>query len=63
MTFEEQRDALLMEARVQAFTHIGKQHETLEDAIEKMPNEFWNLSMEEKDEVEKRLTKYFKDNV
>ncbi len=53
---------LIAEALVSGLTHVAKNHPNLKTAIEKMPIEFWSrLNNHQRDEVEKRLKKFFKE--
>jgi hypothetical protein len=56
-------EELLSKVRIEAFVHYGKKYESLKEAIESMPMDFWTLlTEEEKDKVEHFLKKYFKEN-
>lgn len=58
----ETPEELILEAYISSLTHIGKNYLDLETAIENMPIEFWSkLGSKERDEVEKRLKKYFRE--
>lgn len=51
---------LIMNVYVQTFVHIGKQYDSLEDALTNMPQEFWSkLDMPHRDKVERLLKEYF----
>lgn len=53
--------ASIMEAFVQAFVHVGKEHGSLEEAIENMPEEFWTrLDIPHRDKVERLLKEHFR---
>lgn len=55
-------EEMIAEALISALTFKGKQHDSLELSIENMPEEFWSkLTEKQRDEVEKRLKKYFEE--